>query len=260
MKNIVTLLIWFCILQANANAQTESLYLLQSEKTKTPDGIMEWKYYYDENNQISKVVYWQDGKIFYTENQFINYPNGFLKSYSRIYSNGKTPSELHEFEYDNTGKIALYKYSNGGKKEINNMVFQYGMKYQYKENQIIVQKGNIASEEYSGKYIYAVNENGNFSKKEKLYMDGSEISSPTAYYKYDNNINPHLLRSNYRNEKLEPANNCLSQNSNSSAKSPIEISIQYNTKSLPEKKVVSYDYENYKVEHSTTYTYTSKKK
>ena len=258
MKKYLVSLSAICLFHFMANAQAGNGYLLSKEKTQTPDGSMEWHYFYKANGKIDKVIYLQDGKNFYTEDHFVTDLNGQVSSFERKFANGKTPTELHEFVYDKNGVLSHYKYSNGPLKMIHGQPFQSGNMYYFTQDSITVYKGNVAGAEYYSKDIYVLNKQGNITLKRTLNMDNSEIGNTIYYTDYDNHPNPHTLRGNYVNEKIEPVNNGLKQSGLGGDLKPGIIAYAYNTNHLPSQLTVTYDNVKYKIVHTTTYTYTNK--
>lgn len=221
---------------------------------------MQWKYSYADGDNISLMQYYQDGKLFYTENNFKTNADQSVAAFTRTYANGKTPTESHYFKYYANGKLQKHYFT----KEKNGKTLTEGEEIKWYADKVEVFSGNPNTGEYFNKTIYLLDENGNIKNKQTYYLLAhnkvEKAGSPFIYDNYDNKTNPDQLRKNYISEKIISNNNPGSELMESSSFGVTKISYQYNAAQLPISSKTLYDNGNYNIEHTTSYTYQTTSK
>jgi len=236
------------------SAQSNSDYVLVSAKYKNPDGTRQWKYSYDNANSVMLVQYYQDEKLFYTENNFTKDAENRITAFTRTFANGKTPTETHYFEYNPNGKLRKHYLT----KEKNGKTLTEGDEIKWKSGKAEELHGNPITGEYSLKTVYQLDEKGNIIQRESFFLiNGTEKQSgaPMIYNGYDNQTNPNRVRSNYINENVVSANNPQTEYTEAWSFGTAKTTYQYNANQLPVSSKTIYKTGSYSFENSAVYSY-----
>lgn len=245
MKRLLLLLIIFGTAISQANSQN---WRLASEIYQGPDGILKWQYSYTTKGQISKVLYTQSKKLFYTESDFKTDNNNRVISFTRTYANGKTPTETVAFEYNETGELSKFTTNiikDGKPKTI------IRKEYEWASDSVIVYTGGKTNG--YAKTIHLLNIRKDITKVKFLDMKNTETSDAFVFDKYDNNPNPYTLRGNYPDDDINAAHNKTTMfMSRSSA-----ATYTYNKDGLPINSKANFYFPESKqtITHRITYSY-----
>ncbi len=245
MKKLLLLLIIFGTAINQANSQN---LRLASEIYQGADGILKWQYSYTTKGQISKVLYTQSKKLFYTEADFKTDSNNQVLRFIRTYANGKTPTETVAFEYNEKGNLLKFTTSiikDGKQKTIKHNEYEWAV------DSVIAYAGGKANG-YS-KTIYVLNNNNDITKVNFLDMKNTETSEAYVFDKYDNHPNPYNLRGNYPDEDIVAAHNKTSLFMNRKA----TATYIYNKEGVPTNSKINFFFPETKqtITHRVTYSY-----
>ncbi|MBP6588940.1 MAG: hypothetical protein KA229_02470 [Chitinophagaceae bacterium] len=242
------LLLFFLILGTiSIHAQSQN-WLLASEIYQGPDGILKWQYSYTTQGQISKVLYTQSKKLFYTESDFKTDNNNRVISFTRTYANGKTPTETVAFEYNTKGELSKFTTNiiKDGKPKTTIL-----KEYEWATDSVIVYSGGKTNG-YT-KTIHLLNNHNDITKVKFLDMKNTETSDAFVFAKYDNNPNPYTLRGNYPDDDINAAHNkttfFMSRNATAT--------YTYNKNGLPVTSKINFYFPETKqtITHQITYSY-----
>ncbi len=247
MHRILLLVLIFFTAISHTQSQNSRL---ASEVYHGPDGILKWQYSYTTTGQISKVLYTQGKKLFYTESNFKTDDKNRVTGFTRTYANGKTYTETITFEYNSMDELS--KFSTTIVKDNKTKIIK-SKEYESTPDSVIIYNGGRA-DGYS-KTVYLLNSKKDITKVKFLDAKNIETSDPFIFDSYDNNPNPYNFRGNYPDDDVNAAHNktTMYMSGNSTA------SYIYNIDGLPISSKINFYFPETKqtITHRITYTYIS---